>query len=149
MKRTALLVLAGACLAFASCSSTDPTQTLTPNATGTWDATVTVTGGTEGVPGTVFDAALVLVQAGSDVNGTFSTSTSDGTVVGTVSGRTLTFTINQVNPCAETFNGTAKIAPLNEEMTGSYSGTDCSGTVEAAFLSTRSESAAHSSTRNR
>src|SRR5215831_12263608 len=137
MRRTSWLILAGACLALASCSSSNPLEMLAPSVTGTWDTTVTVTGGTAAPAGTIFDVVLDLVQTGSNVTGTYTTSTGDGTVTGTVSGRTLTFTLTQVHPCAGSFSGSATIGPLNAEMTGSFSGSDCAGTMDASFLATK------------
>jgi len=52
-----------------------------------------------------------------------------GTFVGTVSGRTATFTLTQTTPgCSGTFSGHAVVMPSPELLVYYYSGTDCLGT---------------------
>lgn len=54
-----------------------------------------------------------------------------GTVSGTVTGSTVSFTFDQTAPCPGTFAGTATLA--GDRLTGTYSGSSCRGAVTASF----------------
>lgn len=54
-----------------------------------------------------------------------------GTVSGTVTGSSVSFTFDQTAPCAGTFIGNASFA--GDRLTGSYSGSSCRGDVTASF----------------
>jgi hypothetical protein len=69
------------------------------------------------------------------VTGTYSTSDgTGGTVTGTISGSTVSFTINQATPCVGAFSGSASISNGGDRLTGTYSGNSpCTGAVTASF----------------
>ena len=114
------------------------TGTQDVNVTGTWDAIVTVTGGTQLPEGTEFGAVLVITQSGTTATGT---SVAEGGFVGqlsgTISGRSLEFTITQGDPCPGSFSGTATVNGSNTRMSGSYSGSDCNGSLQATLVATK------------
>ena len=119
------------------------------NLTGTWNVTLTVTGGVQAPVGTQFTQTFSIVQTGSSFTGTFSTVGGfSGSLSGTVSGQTflgqtfsLTVTLTQGPSCPGTFTGagTASLALLSSfsTMTGSYSGSDCNGTLAVDFVATK------------
>ena len=140
MKKLKRLTLLALVVALTACGGgySSPTMSPTPSVAGTWDAAVTVTGGTESPVGTRFSAVLALAQSGSNVSGTFTTTTgSDGTVTGTVSGQVFTFTGTQTAPCAGSFSGTGTLGVYNTSMSGAYSGSDCGGTFQTTFTATK------------
>ena len=112
-----------------------------PDLTGTWDAVMTVTGGTQLPPGASFTAVLTLVQLGSGATGTFLTSDGlGGDMTGTVrpDGLVIDFTIAQANPCPGSFGGFASAnSPSGMVLAGQYSGADCNGTLAAEFVATK------------
>ena len=108
------------------------------NVTGTWDAVMTVTGGTQAPAGMQFTAVLTLAQSGSSVTGTFRTEGGlSGQVSGSVSGQFLSFTLSQGYPCSGTFRGSGTVNDLGTRFPGSYSGSDCHGTLEASVVATK------------
>ena len=107
------------------------------NLTGTWNATLTVTGGVQAPVGTQLTATFTIAQTGSTITGTFSTGGGfSGSLSGTVSGQTFSLTITQGAPCPGTFTGagTAPSSNTQNQMTGSYSGSDCNGTLAVDFV---------------
>lgn len=67
------------------------------------------------------------VQTAANVTGTFITPDVEGTVNGTISGNTITFTLNQTTAsCLGTFSGTATVT--DNTMTFTFTGSDCLGT---------------------
>ena len=108
------------------------------NVTGTWDATITVTGGTQAPPGTQFTGVFTLAQSGSGVTGTFSTAGGlSGQISGSVSGQAFAFTISQGAPCPGSFSGSATVNGSETQLSGSYSGSDCNGTLQVSAVATK------------
>lgn len=108
------------------------------NVTGTWDATITVTGGTQAPPGTQFTAVFTLAQSGTSVTGTFSTAGGlSGQISGSVSGQSFAFTISQGAPCPGSFAGSATVSGSETQLSGSYSGSDCNGTLQLSAVATK------------
>lgn len=104
---------------------------------GNWDVAVTVTGGTELAAGSQYGAQFFLTQVGTEVGGGFNAGPGiGGTVLGTVSGTTVNFTLAQSQPCAATFRGEGTVASNDSTITGSYSGTDCNGTLSTHWVAT-------------
>ncbi len=104
------------------------------NVTGTWDALMTVTGGSQLPAGIQFTATFTLAQSGTAVSGTFATEEGlSGSISGSVSGSVITFTITQGSPCPGTFDGAGTISSSSDAIAGSYSGSDCNGTLQATF----------------
>jgi hypothetical protein len=100
--------------------------------TGTWDALMTVTGGTQAPIGFEWTAVYTVVQTGSTVSGTFETDMGlSGEVSGSVFGDQVSMTINQGPICPGTFHGSARVK--RKKMIGTYSGSDSNGTLEASF----------------
>ena len=58
-----------------------------------------------------------------------------GQISGTISGQTFSFTITQGQPCIGTFNGSAIVN--GNQLSGSYSGSDCNGTVQVDAVAFR------------
>jgi len=129
-----------AALALMACSgSSSPSAPNTSPAqiAGSWDVAVTVTGGTELARGTQYGAQFFLTQSGSQVTGGFNAGAgTGGSVLATVSGSQVSFTLTQQQPCAGTFTGTGTVARNDSTITGSYSGTDCNGTLNANWVAT-------------
>jgi hypothetical protein len=106
----------------------------TVNVTGTWDASMTITGGTQGPVGFHWTAVFTVVQSGSSVSGTGVTSSgSGGQVSGSVSGDDLDITLTQTTPCTGTYHGIGMVNAASNQMSGTYSGADCNGTLQASF----------------
>jgi hypothetical protein len=103
---------------------------------GTWDVIASITGGNVGPVGTEITGVFVLVQTGSTVSGTFEGEGGlTGTVSGSVSGHSLSFTIQQGPTCPGTFTGSGTISSGSDEVDGSYSGSDsCGETISATFV---------------
>jgi hypothetical protein len=104
--------------------------------TGTHSGTVEGTAG--GDPFTL-TVTFTLTEYRNGVTGTYTTSDgTGGTVTGTISGSTVSFTINQGTPCVGTFTGTASISNGSDRLTGTYSGSSpCTGAVSASFVTNR------------
>lgn len=100
-----------------------------------------VTGGTAYPPNASYPVLFTLSQSGSAITGEYGTgstgSDTSGTVVGTVSGRTLAFTLTEDAPCGGTFTGSATVGRSSVSFSGAYSGDDCSGTTEASFSASK------------
>ncbi len=83
--------------------------------------------------------ALVLGYGCSSGDGSDSSAETpvdlNGTSLGVVlvTGRTLTFSLTQDDPCPGTFTGSATVASSGIAFSGPYSGFDCSGTTNAWF----------------
>jgi hypothetical protein len=90
-----------------------------------------------------FQAQLTLEQVGVRVKGPFETAgTASGAPVGgelkgAVAGRELQFTLTQWSPCNGSFFGSARVSTNGLRMSGSYSGSDCGGTLRADFQARR------------
>jgi len=56
---------------------------------------------------------------------------------GSVSGQTFTFTLTQNAPCAGSFTGHGTVAADDSTLRGSYSGSDCGGTVSTTITAAR------------
>ena len=110
-----------------------------PIVTGTWDVSVTVTGGTAAAVGEVGTAVATLDQAAGIVSGTFLFDDGDsGNVTGIISGQTFSFDVEQTDPlCPGSFSGLATVLGSNRQMAGRYSGSSCGGTLEADLDATR------------
>jgi hypothetical protein len=107
------------------------------NVTGTWDVTIAVTGGTQAPPGSQFTAVFTLAQSGSTVTGTFSTAGGlSGQISGSVSGQAFAFAILQGTPCLGSFSGTATVSGSGTQISGSYFGSDCNGTLQVSAVAT-------------
>lgn len=140
MKRISPLTAGAALLvAVLACSdngNTGPEPTQDADFSGTWDVVMTVTGGNQLPAGTEVDATLTVSQTGNTCTGTFNTEQGlGGQITGTVSGNTVSLTLNQGPPCPGTYTGSATLS--GNTVTGSYSGTDCFGTIAADFTGTR------------
>ena len=114
------------------------------NLTGTWNVTLTVTGGVQAPVGTLLTATFTIAQTGSSFTGTFSTGGGfSGSLSGTISVQTFSLTITQGAPCPGTFTGAGTAANSLggsigvTQMTGSYSGSDCKGTLAVVFAATK------------
>src|SRR5262245_32863546 len=139
MRRVFLMAFAAALLASFGCSSdADSVTGTTPNVHGTWTAAMTTTGGTQAPSGTQFTVTFELVQAGADVVGTYSTEGgATGIVTGTISGSTVSLSATQSPPCDGTYDTVATMNPASTSMSGTYSGSDCFGTLDATFTAAK------------
>ena len=143
MKRLALLaviamfVLIGCGGGGGDSSSPSPIPP-TVDVTGTWDASITATGGTQFPVGSHGTAVFTMVQSGSTASGTWVLSGGGGgQVSGSVSADDLDLTIAQTNPCVGTFHAIGMVNSASNLMSGTYAGADCGGTVQASFTSTK------------
>ena len=111
----------------------------TVDVTGTWDASITATGGTAVPVGFQYSGVMTMIQSGSTASGTFSISLGGvGQISGTVSGDDFSFTaINQAPNCSGTFNGIGMVNATGDQMSGTYAGGDCGGTYQASFTATK------------
>jgi len=141
MKRIVLCgVFVAALLASLGCGGGSDSVTSTPpSATGTWAATLTATGGTQLPNGAQFTATLVLVQIAPDLwEGTYSTQGgSTGTIFGQLTGYTFTFSTFEGGPCGGVFDGVGTLNGSSTGMSGTYAGSDCTGTLQATFVAAR------------
>ncbi|MBI4589996.1 MAG: hypothetical protein HY725_14275 [Candidatus Rokubacteria bacterium] len=82
---------------------------------------------------------FTLVQSGDQVAGAWNTTGgTSGTVTGTIrEGNISDFQARQVNPCEGKLAGMAVIENNNIRLRGSYTGSDCSGSVTASFVVNR------------
>jgi hypothetical protein len=119
----------------------DGNNPMTPsdaNVAGTWDALMTVTGGVQAPPGFQFTATFTLAQTGSSVTGTFATEGGlSGQISGSVSGTSINFTITQGEPCSGSFTGIGGVSGSGAQINGSYSGSDCNGSLSASFVANK------------
>lgn len=111
----------------------------TVEVTGTWDASMTVIGGDTSLPhGFHWTGVVTVIQSDSSVSGTFSTPVGGvGQISGTVSGEDASFTSTQGPFCAGFFNGFAMVNAAGDQMSGTYSGADCDGTLQASFTAVK------------
>ena len=111
----------------------------TVDVTGTWDASMTVIGGETSLPvGYTWTGVFTMIQSDSTVSGTFSTQIGGiGQISGTVSEDDVSFTSTQGTFCSGFFNGFALVNAASNQMSGTYSGVDCSGTLQASFTATK------------
>src|SRR5512135_1640598 len=115
----------------------------TVDVTGTWDASLTIIGGTSFLPiGYTWNGVFTMDQSDNTVfntvSGTFSTPIGGtGQISGTVSGDEVSFTSTQGTFCSGFFNGFALVNSSSDQMSGTYSGVDCSGTLQASFTATK------------
>ena len=111
----------------------------TVNVTGTWDASMTIIAGTSFLPvGYTWTGVFTMIQSDSTVSGTFSTPIGGiGQLSGTVSGDEVSFTSTQGTFCSGFFNGFALVNAASNQMSGTYSGVDCSGILQASFTATK------------
>lgn len=79
---------------------------------------------------------FTIVQTGDQLAGAWNTTAAtSGTVSGTVGGTAITgFRARQHNPCEGEFVGAAVIEGNGTRLRGSYTGTDCVGSVTASFV---------------
>ena len=139
-QRPVVLAIVCSAVLLVSCGGGDDSMMAPPgiNVTGTWNATVTVTGGTQAPPSPQFTATFTIVQSGSSVSGTFATQGGlSGQVSGSVSGQAFSFTVNQGPPCPGTFNGSATVNASGNQFSGSYSGSDCNGTLQVTVVASK------------
>ena len=143
MKRLALLaviavfVLVG-CGGGGGGSSSPAPIPPTVNVTGTWDTSIAAIGGTQVPVGYRWTAVISGIQSGSSLSGTMSSSGGFvGQLSGSISGDDIEFTSIQEPICPGTFHGIAMVNAAGNQMSGTYSGADCSGTLHASFTATK------------
>ncbi|MGH7566955.1 MAG: hypothetical protein ACREK2_09015 [Gemmatimonadota bacterium] len=129
MIRTSALLVAAAVLAACGDSSMAP-EDGDGSLTGLYYGTIE--GSERGNPFTR-TVNLNLTEDLGTVGGGFSIvgAKGAGTISGTITGSTLSFTFDQTHPCPGTFTGIASIA--GDRLTGTYSGSSCRGAVTASF----------------
>jgi len=110
----------------------------TVDVTGTWDLLMTSTGGTAVPVGYQWTTVLTVVQSGSTVSGTFISSGGlGGEVSGSISVDDFSFTSHQGPVCAGTFQGFGMVNASGDQVSGTYSGGDCDGTLQASFTGSK------------
>jgi hypothetical protein len=85
------------------------------------------------------DLTLTLVGAGKEVKGAWaSVQGKSGKVTGTLAGSNIaSMRLEQLEPCAGSYAGSAVIVEDGQRLHGSYTGTDCKGQVDASFIVVR------------
>jgi hypothetical protein len=85
------------------------------------------------------DLILTLVAAGKEVKGAWiAEQGKSGKVTGTLAGSKIaTMRLEQLEPCAGSYDGSAVIVEDGSRLRGSYTGTDCKGQVDASFIVVR------------
>jgi hypothetical protein len=83
-------------------------------------------------------ASITLRESLNGLTGEFLTNRGQrGTVSGSVNGMTMTFQIDQSEPCAGEFSGAGSFSPVGNgriRLTGTYSGdASCMGAIQGAF----------------
>jgi len=110
--------------------SADPSPIPSPvNVAGVWNGSL----GSSTAPTRAL--VLTLAQTGGSMTGTFNINAggATGTVSGSVSRNTLTFTATQTTPCAGSFTGDADVS--GNAMDGTLVGTSiCGGAFNGAFF---------------
>jgi hypothetical protein len=85
-----------------------------------------------------FSAGLILTLegAGKELKGAWiAEQGKSGKVTGTLAGSKIaTLRLEQLEPCAGSYDGSAVIVEDGSRLRGSYTGTDCKGQVEASFI---------------
>ena len=111
------------------------------NVAGMWEDTdAVVTGGTRALLSSTFSITFTFSQTGDQVTGIAEDEDAGvpmSALSGIVDGRLITFTINDPSICMGTFSVLGTISRTGAEITGSYSGMDCNGTVDADFVALR------------
>jgi hypothetical protein len=82
------------------------------------------------------DIILTLVGAGKEVKGAWTSEQGkSGKVTGTfAASNTASLRLEQLEPCAGTYAGSAVIVEEGQRLHGSYTGTDCKGQVDVSFI---------------
>ena len=85
------------------------------------------------------DLILTLVRAGKEVKGAWTSEHGkSGKVTGTLAGSNIGgLRLEQLQPCAGTYAGSAVMVQDGSRLHGSYTGTDCKGQVDASFIVVR------------
>ena len=85
------------------------------------------------------DLILTLVEAGKEVKGAWiAEQGKSGKVTGTLAGSKIaTLRLQQLEPCAGSYDGSAVIVEDGSRLRGSYTGTDCKGQVDASCIVVR------------
>ncbi len=79
-----------------------------------------------------------LMLIGDEISGDFSVGDQlYGSVTGAVSGGEVTFTVKQDTPCPGAFEGKGYLNAQSGELSGTYSGEDCNGTLNANYVAKR------------
>lgn len=95
-----------------------------------------LTGWTQVPVGYQWTAVITAVQSDSSVSGTRVTSVGGGgQVTGSISGDNFNMTIAETSPCIGTYNGVGMVN--GNQISGTYSGTDCYGTLQASFTGSK------------
>lgn len=101
---------------------------------GYWVGQANVTGGSMDPVGSRFNLAMTVAQVGNGVTGmVLNEDGSELSLAGTVKGQDLSFTLTKSTPCAGKFTGSGTAMHGDTELIGSYSGSDCRGTISADF----------------
>ena len=105
---------------------------------GLWQIKITATGGTQVSPRSEWNAFIKAKQHGTTVSGTFVTEHGlRGQLAGSVSGDEVTMTIKQGPLRPGIFHGIGKVNATNNCMSGTYSGGENEGTLEASFTASK------------
>jgi hypothetical protein len=81
------------------------------------------------------DLILTLVSTGNEVKGVWTSEQGNaGKVTGTWTGSNTNLRMEQIEPCAGTYAGSATIVEGGSRLHGSYTGTDCKGKIDASFI---------------
>lgn len=108
------------------------------NLAGTWDVTLTTTGGTQGPIGTQTPAMAEIVQRARVLSGTLTMPGGlSASLDGLVTGQEFDLTVTQSAPCPGSFTGTGAANLALTRITGSYSGSDCNGALTVDFVATK------------
>jgi hypothetical protein len=85
------------------------------------------------------DLILTLVGAGKEVTGAWiAEQGKSGKVTGTLAGSKIArLRMEQLEPCAGSYDGSAVIVEDGSRLRGSYTGTDCKGQVHVSFILVR------------
>ena len=127
---------------FVGCSDSPESLSLAPTpeaaVDGIWTLEGNVTGGTLVPVGSRFTLVMNISQLGNGMTGTVQSENGmRRPMTGTVDGQDLTFRITQGKPCAGTFSGSGTAMNGNTKLIGSYSGSDCNGSLTAEFTAGR------------
>lgn len=82
---------------------------------------------------------FTLVQTGDQIAGVWNTTGgTSGTISALVRGAVISaFRAKQLNPCDGEFTGTAAVEENGARLRGNYAGSDCNGSIDAAFIVNR------------
>ncbi len=123
-------------LAVGSCKGTDSGSTgpTSFDLTGTFEGVIVLradpfTGFVDSIP-----LSLTLTHSGASFAGTWEADSAAGTITGTVTGSSVSFTLRQNLPCDGTFTGTAVVTFDGDRIRGTLSGSDCTRTLDATFV---------------